>query len=304
MPVTARTYDDFRVSSQPTPDGGYSAAVLRLAVGDAPTDSLQHSLRRDSRRPRTPQVELAVLRSHAKTRRRLDSQDRAVQDFGQSLFDALFSGEVRSLYDRACFRARERGDQGIRLKLRVEPPELARLPWSLTDHRGGEFLCLSHDSPLFGTCWSSNRRRPCMSNCRFASAWRRARATCRNWMSRVKELSSTLRRGTVRTADSLRCGRAKACGGGILWTSCAGPWHIFHFVGHGGFDASGDEGTVEFADEIGTRTSHHCYTAGAAYSRPSFVAPLSTRAKALLPLPRTCFQAPPPLLCAGVCRLS
>jgi CHAT domain-containing protein len=30
-----------------------------------------------------------------------------------------------------------------------------------------------------------------------------------------------------------------------------GPWHIFHFMGHGGFDAASDEGFLAFADEDG-----------------------------------------------------
>ena len=30
-----------------------------------------------------------------------------------------------------------------------------------------------------------------------------------------------------------------------------GPWHVFHFVGHGGFDAQRDEGLLAFADPAG-----------------------------------------------------
>ena len=30
-----------------------------------------------------------------------------------------------------------------------------------------------------------------------------------------------------------------------------GPWHIFHFAGHGGFDPSGDEGLIALADDDG-----------------------------------------------------
>lgn len=30
-----------------------------------------------------------------------------------------------------------------------------------------------------------------------------------------------------------------------------GPWHIFHFIGHGGFDSSADEGVIALADENG-----------------------------------------------------
>jgi CHAT domain-containing protein len=30
-----------------------------------------------------------------------------------------------------------------------------------------------------------------------------------------------------------------------------GPWHIFHFIGHGSFDSLADEGVIAFADEAG-----------------------------------------------------
>jgi hypothetical protein len=30
-----------------------------------------------------------------------------------------------------------------------------------------------------------------------------------------------------------------------------GPWHIFHFIGHGGFDRERDEGYLHFADAQG-----------------------------------------------------
>ena len=31
----------------------------------------------------------------------------------------------------------------------------------------------------------------------------------------------------------------------------AGPWHVFHFVGHGGYDRMADEGTLALAGETG-----------------------------------------------------
>src|SRR5215203_4025356 len=30
-----------------------------------------------------------------------------------------------------------------------------------------------------------------------------------------------------------------------------GPWHIFHFVGHGGFDAATEEGAIALSNEVG-----------------------------------------------------
>jgi hypothetical protein len=30
-----------------------------------------------------------------------------------------------------------------------------------------------------------------------------------------------------------------------------GPWHIFHFIGHGGFDRQADQGVLALANEEG-----------------------------------------------------
>jgi hypothetical protein len=73
-------------------------------------------------------------------------QMQAGEVFGQALFDTLFRGEVGSLYDKSWRQAAEQG-KVLRLKLRVQPPELAALPWEyLYDARLGEYLCLSHTS--------------------------------------------------------------------------------------------------------------------------------------------------------------
>ena len=36
-----------------------------------------------------------------------------------------------------------------------------------------------------------------------------------------------------------------------------GPWHVFHFVGHGGFDTHADEGVVVLTGEDGY--AHYLY---------------------------------------------
>jgi hypothetical protein len=58
----------------------------------------------------------------------LSAEEQAVQDFGRDLFDALLSGEIRSRYDVSLQEAKRQG-KGLRLKLRIQPPQLAALPW-------------------------------------------------------------------------------------------------------------------------------------------------------------------------------
>ena len=78
----------------------------------------------------------------------LSPEQRTVQDFGRALFDALLTGEVRVRYDVSLRDATLQG-RGLRLKLRINTPEMAALPWEfLYDPRRAEYVCLSQDTPI------------------------------------------------------------------------------------------------------------------------------------------------------------
>ena len=51
-----------------------------------------------------------------------------VKDFGRELFEALLVSEVRSCYRTSRNTARDEG-KGLRVRLRIDAPELAVLPW-------------------------------------------------------------------------------------------------------------------------------------------------------------------------------
>ena len=78
--------------------------------------------------------------------------------------------------------------------------------------------------------------------------------TCRSWTwigrdSASKRLSKTCKRKGFLELTWLP---------GQTWRDlqeamCGGPWHIFHFIGHGGFDRDTDEGLIALADEQGQK---------------------------------------------------
>ena len=71
-----------------------------------------------------------------------------MQRFGAELFDLLFTGEVHNRYDVSQERVAHLG-KGLRVKLRIQEPWLANLPWEfLYDPRRGEYICLSQQTPL------------------------------------------------------------------------------------------------------------------------------------------------------------
>ena len=74
--------------------------------------------------------------------------ERAVQEFGDLLFDTVFTGEVRSLLDRSRAEAVNQG-VALRVKLRFESADMASLPWEfLHDARRDEYLALSRTTPI------------------------------------------------------------------------------------------------------------------------------------------------------------
>src|SRR5919202_5936345 len=93
-------------------------------------------------------LENTLLRSGGARRRIPSEEEQPIQEFGQSLLEALLVGEVRTRYAMSLLEAR-RQNKGLRLKLHVQPPELARLPWEfLYDPERDEYLSLSDKTPL------------------------------------------------------------------------------------------------------------------------------------------------------------
>ena len=67
---------------------------------------------------------------------------------GRVLFEALFTSEVRSRYRSSLASAREQ-HKHLRLRLRVEAPELAVLPWEfLYDEERGDHITLLRETTL------------------------------------------------------------------------------------------------------------------------------------------------------------
>ena len=76
------------------------------------------------------------------------------QEFGQRLFDALFSGQIAVLYDRSWGKVTQEPDQGLRIRLQFDltRPDIARLaslPWEYLYRQPiDQFLALDRRSPV------------------------------------------------------------------------------------------------------------------------------------------------------------
>jgi hypothetical protein len=249
-------YIDFELEVGPGSKGRrrtYPLAVLRSPAGE-PRGSLKLPFDERGLRLRVLALENALLRSGATQTRRMPSIDEApVQAIGQGLFGALLSGEVLSCYDQSQRIAREQR-KGLRIKLRIQPPELASLPWEfLYDPREDEYMALSRRTPIVRYL-ESRQTTPAL---RVEPPLRILGVVASP--NGFPELNVPEERRRVEDAldDLRRQGLVELVWlPGQTWSDLQeamwrGPWNVFHFIGHGGFDERGDEGLLLLSDEQG-----------------------------------------------------
>src|SRR3712207_470161 len=202
---------------------------------------------------RLQSLEIALLRSGG-TRRRIPSpEEHTVQDFGRGLFEALLVGDVRNRYEVSLSEARRR-NKGLRLKLRIQPPELAVLPWEfLYDAERDRYLCLSSTTPLVRHLDLPQPVEPLPVSPPLrvlgmvTSPLGLDPLDVGHEKRLVEEAIKDLRADGLLELTWLE---------GQTWRHLhramrRGPWHVFHFIGHGGFDPATEEGAIALSDESG-----------------------------------------------------
>jgi hypothetical protein len=225
--------------------GEYLVRVVRSAAGGEPaaTFSLGVAGLLDQR----PQLEETVLLSSVATRRVIPQAEQPLRQFGQQLFEALFSAApVRGAY-RASLGAVQGRGRSLRVVLRLTAPELAALPWeALFDPETETYLCLRE--PLVRHVPAPYSREPLevVPPLRILGVVSSPRG--------LPALDVELEQHHLETA------LAGPIGDGLValeWARAAtwdvvheallgGPWHVLHFVGHGDYDSQRDEGLIAF----------------------------------------------------------
>ena len=185
--------------------------------------------------------------------RRVDSPElELVRGLGGSLFEALFSGKVRDLYRDSFAVARQEG-RGLRVTLALTgAPELMHVPWEyLYDDPG--FLSISTWTPVVRYLDLPRGRRPLEVTGPLQI------------LAVVSGPSDVVELDTAREQATLEQALAELTAKGALeihWLQSATlqelqrelrkrDHHIFHFIGHGGYDSALDDGVLLFEDETG-----------------------------------------------------
>jgi site-specific recombinase XerD len=198
-------------------------------------------------------LQTALLRSGSKLRKILSPEEQTVQNFGQALFDALFIGEVRSCYDVSQREAFHQ-NKGLRIKLCIQSPELASLPWEfLYDKKKAEYICFSSNTPIVRYLELPQPPPPIGVTLPLsilgviASPKDLPELDTEHEKYRVEKSLERLRNDGLVKLTWLA---------GRTWQDLQramrnDTWHILHFIGHGGFDPQADEGMIALEDEEG-----------------------------------------------------
>lgn len=244
-------YLDFHIEIGPRSGEAFPLTV-RSPAGEV-RQALRIPFNQETLAYRLQGLENALLRSSIRHRRLLTPGDRSVQEFGAALFDAVFAGEVRSRYDVSRQEAAQRA-QGLRLKLTITPPELAALPWEfLYDARQDQYLCLSRQTPLVRYLELPRAVHPLG----VAPPLRILGLVANPEGLDVLDVANEQQRLETALQPLRAAGLVELVWlQGQTWRDLQqamwrGPWHIFHFIGHGGFDAARDEGVIALAGDAG-----------------------------------------------------
>lgn len=239
---------DFDLEISPAAaDGRYPVAVLNSPSGQARA-AMSFPWTPAELEARLVTLEDAVLDGAAPVQ---------MQTFGSQLFDALLAGEVRTVYDRSRQAVADSGE-GLRLKLRLNAPDLATVPWEfLYDPRAGEFLALSRLSPIVRYLelplgeQTLAVKPPLRILAMVAGPTDAPALDVEREKARLEQAVQPLQaKGQVELVwlegQSWRALQA---------AMQAGPWHVLHFVGHAAFDAGSGEGSLLLAGDDGRSAS-------------------------------------------------
>ncbi|BCM92641.1 hypothetical protein IAD21_04523 [Abditibacteriota bacterium] len=253
-------YLDFDLEIHSEDGNGYRVAV-RSPAGDAisslrlPFDDAEWGQRRaawDNALQQGRHVS-PVQAGSATASPALVAAEALIREMGQELFDALFNSTVRGLYSASRTQAQTQG-KGLRVRLNVHPSSLALLPWEcLYDPGRAEYLCLSSQTPLVRYLAVQQP----MQALQVAAPLRVLGMVAKPSDQRPLDVAGEKRRIAEALRDLCNSGQVELHWlEGQTWSALQtamrqGPWHIFHFIGHGSFDDLRQVGYLALADENG-----------------------------------------------------
>lgn len=184
--------------------------------------------------------------------------DTGLQAVGDELFRAVFQGELLKAFHGCLAKAQE--GPGLRIRLRLnDVPHLARLPWEyLFQADGRGFLALSARTPVIRYLELSEGLETLLVEpplrvlavISTPKGYQELAEADVEWRRLGTALEPLLAGGLIEVERLERPTRAAL----EARLRTGGPFHVLHFVGHGGFSELRGEGVLVFEDEEGNGT--------------------------------------------------
>jgi len=219
------------------PSGGGTSAAMQLDV-----DGLLRE--RDT-------FENMVLASAVSKRRILSGHEQQLRRVGLQLFESLFSGPVLGTYRASLVLAQQRSEP-LRVVLRLTAPRLAALPWeALFDPETDTYICrresLVRRVPAPFTPDPLVVRAPLRVLGVVASP--RGRAA----LDAAAEQEHLFTALAIPIAEHLieLDWVPQATWDGVHAKLLSNQWHVLHFIGHGEYDPTSDQGVIALVGEDG-----------------------------------------------------
>ncbi|MDR6906153.1 hypothetical protein J2X63_001839 [Agromyces sp. 3263] len=229
--------------------GTWTVRVLRSAGADAASASFRLDV--DTLITRLPFMDSTVLASAVPARRVLTEGETEIQRVGTELFSAVFTGEVEEAYRTSRAVAMGRGES-LQVRLRLVAPMLAALPWeSLFDPQAGVYVC--RKEPLIRQIPTTDAMEPLNLDPPLRVL---AMVAAPSDLPAIDAAGERMRLETALGSHIARGRILVEWLDDVTWTNVhekllSAPWHVLHFVGHGSYDSSSEEGVLAFVDPDG-----------------------------------------------------
>ena len=178
-----------------------------------------------------------------------------LQAFGSGLFQTVFRDEMRSCLGRSVDEAANK-ETNLCIHLRfTDVPELADLPWEYLYNPPplSQFFALSAETPIVRYLDLPRSDKPLKVQLplrvlvMIANPQNYDQFDANNHWTKIKEDMDELVQDKLVALDRLDTASLDALQQQLRWDK----YHIFHFVGHGGFDKEAQDGVLVLEDETG-----------------------------------------------------
>jgi hypothetical protein len=185
-------------------------------------------------------------------------EEKVLREFGGDVFQALFEGShsVAKKFASSIDKVRSTNDLGLRVVLRVDAPKLANLPWEYmfeasfdTSKADAEnkhkYLCLRRLSPIVRFLNAAGA----LTTLHVQGPLRILGMICNPATEEWRKLDAEDERHRIQNAlqDQINAGTVHlewvrgSSYDDLFEMMQSGPWHVFHFIGHGGTERYTDE---------------------------------------------------------------